>query len=445
MQSTFQAGAAVADLTPTTPCFLYGYPHVPRTSTGVHDPLLASVLVLESGDQACAFVAADVIFISRPSTQRIRRQIAAGTDLRPEAICISATHTHSGPVTLDHLSNEADPVVPRADQAYLEWMEQRIAEAVIRAWQQRRPAEIGLARADATGIGTCRHDPAGPSDLSVPVLLAREAGNGAPIGLMLVCAMHPTVLHEDSTLISGDFPAFTRQYLQQRWLGEACPIIYHTGAAGDQSPRHVTRANTFDEARRLGHLLGAAVERVLEPMQFTSDAPIRVAGRCLDLPARVPPDVQTAQRGVDAARARLEALRQAGAPRQEVRTAECDWFGAEETLAIARAAAEGRLEAALAQSLPAEIQVIAIGPHRFIAWPGEFFVQFALDVRAQYPEAAILTLANGELQGYVVTQEAVDRQWYEAGNALLKSPEAGQQVVAATLELLASLKAHGHD
>ncbi len=33
-------------------------------------------------------------------------------------------------------------------------------------------------------------------------------------------------------------------------------VIYHTGPCGDQGPRHVTRANTFDEAKRLGHLLG---------------------------------------------------------------------------------------------------------------------------------------------------------------------------------------------
>ena len=68
--------------------------------------------------------------------------------------------------------------------------------------------------------------------------------------------MHPTVLHEDSTLVSGDFPAMTRQYLQEHVLGADCPVLYHTGPSGNQSPRHVTRANTFDEAERLGGLLG---------------------------------------------------------------------------------------------------------------------------------------------------------------------------------------------
>ena len=37
-------GAATADITPANPQFLFGYPHVPRVSTGVHDQLLSSAL-----------------------------------------------------------------------------------------------------------------------------------------------------------------------------------------------------------------------------------------------------------------------------------------------------------------------------------------------------------------------------------------------------------------
>src|SRR5581483_6930923 len=107
-----------------------------------------------------------------------------------------------------------------------------------------RPAEIGLTVARAEGVGTNRHDPCGPADPEVPFLVARAAGGGAPIAALLVYGMHPTVLHEDSTLVSGDFPHFTRRYLQERLLGPDCPVLYHIGAAVDQSPRHVTRGNT---------------------------------------------------------------------------------------------------------------------------------------------------------------------------------------------------------
>ncbi len=39
-----RAGAAVADLTPEGPVFLFGYPHVPRLSTGVNDRLECAAL-----------------------------------------------------------------------------------------------------------------------------------------------------------------------------------------------------------------------------------------------------------------------------------------------------------------------------------------------------------------------------------------------------------------
>jgi hypothetical protein len=128
-------------------------------------------------------------------------------------------------------------------------------------------------------------------------------------------------------------------------------------------------------------------------------------------------------------------LGRAGAARQAVRTAECDWFGAEETAELARAAADGRLAAAIAQARTAEIQVIAVGPWRYVGWPGEFFVEYALAVKARAPGTFVITMANGELQGYIVTAEAAARGVYEATNALF-GPANGLRVVAATLALL---------
>jgi hypothetical protein len=343
---------------------------------------------------------------------------------------------------VDYLSNEADPVVPRADPAYVDYLETQITHAAVAAWEARRPAEFALARADANGVGTNRHDPDGPRDLDVPVLAVRDAETRAFIGVMLVCAMHPTVLHEDSTLFSGDFPAFARQFLQKQF-GE-CPVVYHTGASGDQSPRHVTRANTFAEAQRLGEIVGRAVSEQLAKAPFLRDVRICSGRQLLELPVRTPPRLDDAERQLKDTKARLEQLRQEQAPRTQIRTAECDWFGAEETVALSRAAEEGRLQAALDACLPAEIQVVAIGPHLYACWPGEFFVDFALRVRQRYPACSVITLANGELQGYVVTRQAVEERWYEAGNALLQSPDAGDRVASATLELLEQLNGADH-
>ena len=86
--------------------------------------------------------------------------------------------------------------------------------------------------------------------------------------------------------------------------------------------------------------------------------------------------------------------------------------------------------------MPAEIQLIRIGPWSFVAWPGEIFVEFALQVKSRHPNTFIISLANGELQGYLVTKEAVAEAGYEASNALFASPASGEQFVLETLELL---------
>lgn len=430
-----RAGAAVTDLTPEGSVFLFGYPHVPRLSTGVHDRLQCSALYLEGGGGRVLFLANDLIFVGRKLAGEVRRRIAGEAGVPEEAVMITATHTHSGPVTVDYVSNAADPVVPRADRAYLRLVGERMVAAAVAAVRSAVPAEAGLAVARAEGVGTNRHDPAGPADPEVPVLVARARADVRPIACMVAYAMHPTVLHEDSTLISGDFPHFTRAFLQGGVVPAHCPVLFHSGASGNQSPRHVARANTFDEARRLGENLGRAIAAVVPGIAFSDALPVSATRRFIDLEPRRFPTPEDAVAAERAARARFEELRAAGAARHAIRTAECDWFGAEETAELSRAALDGRLAEALRKCVPAEVQVIAVGPWRFVGWPGEFFVEYALEVRRRCPSAFVLTMANGELQGYIVTPEAAARGVYEATNAVF-APENGPRFVETTLALL---------
>ena len=106
----------------------------------------------------------------------------------------------------------------------------------------------------------------------------------------------------------------------------------------------------------------------------------------------------------------------------------------------ARASKEGRLKAEYESSLPAEIQVIKVGDWTFVAWPGEFFVEYALSIKDKLENTFFITMANGELQGYIVTPEAATEGGYEASNALF-SHESGQIIVDKTLNMLETLNA----
>ncbi len=435
MHAQLMAGAATVDVTPDEPHFLFGYPHVARRSTGVHDPLLASALFLSDGETAALFVAVDAIFVPKDLAARARRRIGDSIGVPTANVMTTATHTHSGPVTVKYLSNESDPVVPDPDPRFLQQMEDGIVAAAIAAHEAARPAEIGLAVADGSVVGGNRRDPAGPSNPRVPVLSVRTADDHAPIAAMLVCSMHPTVLHEDSTLLSGDFPALARQYLQRTVLG-GCPVVYHTGPCGNQSPRHVVHGNTYAEAQRLGEALGNSVAAALAEVYYRSEISISCRRAIVNLPLREFPTEEEAARRLRQVRERLERLRREEAAPGTVRTAECDWFGAEETLVLARAAGGGALRDAAARCMPAEIQAIRLGQWTFVGWPGEVFVEFGLQVLENRPDCFVISLANGELQGYLVTAEATAEQGYEASNALFRSPDSGELLVRRTLELL---------
>lgn len=432
---SLQAGASCVDVTPSGSVFLFGYPHVKRYSTGVHDPLLCSALYLHDGQRKALFISCDLIFVSKSFVAQARRQIERQTGVPCENVLIAATHTHSGPMTADYICCAADTVVPQVDPAYLAEVEEAMVLAAKQAVTAVQPAETALVLADGSGVGTNRRDPTGPSDPQVPVLLIRHVG-GQPLAAMLICSMHPTVLHEDSTLISGDFPAAARRYIQEHLLHAACPVVYFTGPSGNQSPRHVTRGNTFEEAERLGTILGRAVEKAASEAQYAESLKVLCDQTFVELPRRPMPTVNCAATHLENAVQRLGRLRNEEANRQEIRTAECDWFGAEETLTLAQAAQDGRLAAAYQSVMPAEIQLIKIGPWSFIGWPGELFVEYALELKRQTPDTFIIALANGELQGYIVTPEAEAEGGYEASNAIFAS-ESGTLLVRQTLALLA--------
>ena len=436
---TLQAGSAQVEITPKDSQFLFGYPHVERYSTGVHDKLWSSSLYLSDGKTDCLFIGNDIIFVGKDNVANARKRINEQTGIAAEHIMITATHTHSGPHTADYISNNADPAVPKADQNYVQFMEDCIVESAIKAHKNARPAKLGLAIADDTGVGTNRRDPSGPADHNVPVLMVRSYDD-KNIACMLVCSMHPTVMHEDSTLISGDFPGLSRIYLQENVLGKDCVVLHHTGPAGNQSPRHVTKANTFEEADRLGKILGKAVEKTIDQIDFKDNVDLATKVKLIDdLPKKVFPSVAEAEKKLKNAIDKLEYLRTSNAPKQETRTAECDWFGAEEALTLSKAANDGVLKNSYKACLPAEIQVIKIGDWNFVGWQGENFIEFALTVKNNTDNSFVISLANGEMQGYVVTKEAAQEGGYEASNALF-SYQAGEIFVNKTLEALGELK-----
>ncbi len=431
---TFIAAAAQVDITPREPSFLFGYPHVPRVSTGVHDPLYAAALCMDDGARTIVLIAVDVLMLAPEVVARCRDAITAATGIAADHVLISTTHTHSAPVTCDVLAFRGDPLVPPVDPAYLDLVCDGIVSAALRAWSARRPARLAVTSGRARGVGSNRHDPAGPSDPEVGILAVRDAGTDELVALDLVYSMHPTVLHEDSTLVSADFPGFTRAYLAAQFPGVT--VVYHTGPSGNQSPRYTVTGQTFAEARRLGESLGQTVAGAVAALRnedYAKEVTVAAASRRVTLPGRTFPPVEEAQAELAGARATHARLVREGAPHGPRRTAEVAVFGAEERVTLARAQERGEIAALLARYTRAEVQVLRVGEAALVGLPGELFVEYGLAIKAAAPcPTFVISLANGELQGYITTPGATG---YEAGISLFL-PESGALMVEAALDLL---------
>lgn len=428
------AGVGVRDISPRQPMFLFGYPHVSRMSTGVHDPLLATALCLLDGENAALFVSVDILMLSHHVLAACRAAIADQTGIPTEAILISTTHTHSAPVSIDLLAFRGDPVVPPADALYLASVSEAIVAAAVEAWNDAVPAEVAVTSACVEGVGGNRHDPHGPRDGQPNILYLRETPSRKPLALSLAYAMHPTVLHENSTLASADFPGYTRQHIAEALPGVT--VLYHTAPCGNQSPRYHVTGQTFAEAERLGRRLGEAVLSAVAALagcDFTGHCPLAAARTFVQLPPRTFPAVDEAEHALAAARAEYARLQSAGAGHGPVRTAEVAVFGAEEQLFLSRAQAAGELAALRAEYTPTEVQAIRVGGAVFVGLPGELFVEYGLEIKAQAGVPAfVISLANGELQGYIVTPGATG---YEAGFSLFTA-DAGRILVEAALGLV---------
>jgi hypothetical protein len=211
--------------------------------------------------------------------------------------------------------------------------------------------------------------------------------------------------------------------------------LYHTGAAGNQSPRHVTKENTFKEAERIGELLATAVAKAIDTIVYRNDISINVQQQFVELHKRSFPPLSVAEAHLNKSREKLDWVKTLGKSRQEIRTAEVNWFGAVESVHLSQLSQNGGLDNVYAGCLPAEIQVLHIGPWTFVAWPGEIFIEYWLELKRQCNNVFLITLANGELQGYIVTREAAQQGTYEASNAIFDH-SSGDVLLETTLHLL---------
>ncbi|MFG0295737.1 MAG: hypothetical protein ACF8PG_07505 [Maioricimonas sp. JB045] len=228
----------------------WGY-YLARCWQDVLDDIHATALVLDDGHHPLAIISLDMMVISRDFTRSVREQIAAATDLAPDSILVSCTHTHNGPASGGLLG------VGQVDPDYEAFAARQAAATTIDAWNRRVPATAHVAATNRSDLTFNRTRDNGPVDPTLTTLRLDDAA-GNPLAIVVNFQAHPTVLtklHPYS--VSRDTPGLIADRLEQRYPG-IIPL-YLQGACGDVNfHRHfVSPDRCHEPARELaGSIIG---------------------------------------------------------------------------------------------------------------------------------------------------------------------------------------------
>jgi hypothetical protein len=237
-----QAGVAKIDITPPVGYAMWGYgARHDSPSIGVLDPLWARALVLGVGNEKIVVVSLDLGRAPpRRSTQAIRTKVKNATSI--EHIFLCASHTHHGPVL------ELDDW-PDAKHSYVRDLERKLADVIIEADKNLRPARIGFASKEVP-FNRNRHSklPEKPVDREFLVMRMEDL-DGKPIAQVVNFAAHPTMREARDMRFSADYPGALAAIVEKE---TGVPCLFLQGAAGDLSPNPGMDTGPDQFGQRLG-------------------------------------------------------------------------------------------------------------------------------------------------------------------------------------------------
>lgn len=448
----FSVGAASADITPVVGCPMGGYGARKGRSQGVATPLQCRAFVFHDGAGLAVLAVCDLLYVTYDITNLVRSQVQDQLGIPPAQVMVTGTHTHSGPSGL----------TVAMDEVYTHSVSQKIAGAIVTAYDRRQSACLAYAETQVASISQNRRNPDGPVETTARLLVALPMGDGpAPLATIVNFACHATVLEHDNLELSPDFPGSVVSSVQDNVGGIAA---YLQGCAGEINP--VWSRHDHAEARRVGSVLGLAAARAVNeaiPLK-TGQWSVNLS-RSEDVPKSPPPGFGLVGSGpIRAQSHKLElALRtrpEPGAAQSELADIEqrlAQASEAQERLSLLARRATMRMEAYFAghsyaygehadgtgggPSESIEIQALQLGESTAIVGiPGEPFFGIGEEIRRRsgFTNLLVAGYAN-EAVGYLPTASEFALQGYEVGCARYE-PEAAEQIVTAAVGALERLR-----
>lgn len=446
-------GAATTDITPGEPVALDGQFNT-RISRGTDNPLTATAVAIEAREggrtvDSAILLSCDIAVFRPPVPGPLRERLGArlpGFD--PRKLVMTATHTHTAPVTEEGKYQIPKEGVMRPTE-YVAFLVDRLAGVAAQAWEGRKPGGVGWGHGHAvvglnrraiyadgtakmygsTGGPDFRGFEAGEDHVMEMLFCWGEGDKPIAVGINVAC---PSQEVESRSTINADFWHDVREQVRAG-IGNDLGILGWPGACGDISPHRMYRKGAEDRMLKLRGLtytqeIGRRIAREVNDVHALVRRDIRkdvaFAHRVQDLalPVRKVTDKEAAE-----ARGEIEALRAKGDTSRRIA-----WHQA--TI--------DRFETQVREpTFMVEVHILRIGDIAIATNPFELFHDYGVQIkgRSKALQTFVIELTGGWGR-YLPTPRAVEGGGYSAVvQSSMVGPEGGQALVDRTIEMIDAL------
>jgi len=433
---SWKAGVAKITITPEHLMWMSGYAARTRPAEGKLHDLWAKALVLEdSNGRRAVLVTMDLVGIPRDFSVAVCGKLKQRYGLSREAIILSVSHTHTGPVIRHNLDDmfDLDETQRKLISDYTQTLQGKLIAVVGEAFRQVAPAQLSWGNGHATFAVNRRNNKEadvpqlraagqlkGPVDHDLPVLLVRDTQSHLR-AIVYGYACHATVL--DFYLWSGDYPGFVQLDLEKAHPGAVA--LFWAGCGGDQNPlprRSVARAEDY------GRQLADGVEAVLKQAMTPITGGLAAAYTEIDLPfAELPSREQLLRDSTDKNRAIATRAR--------------------------HLLQELDRNFALPCTYPYPVQAWQLGSDlTFLALGGEVVVDYSLRLKKELgPGTTWVAGYANDVMAYIPSRRVLKEGGYEGGGAMVYyglpaawGPRVEELIVAAVHEQVKNVRAQNN-
>jgi len=467
-------GWAMNDISTDQPVELAGTYNV-RVSKGIRDPLMATALAIDNGEDCVVFLSLDLLMVPDHISTRVRKRVKAEIpDLPPEKILFNAVHVHTG--VHFYRGNR------KLREEYCNYAVDQIFKTIREAWTSRKPGQIAYGydlvvtafnrrivyfNERNGGIGSAPRGKAvlhgrtdvddfshveGGADPFANYLYTYDM-KGNLTGAIINVGYTAQVSISDR-YISSDTWCDMRKLMAQHHPGVY--ILPQVSAAGEAT----YRLPYYHAAEKRSHRLmfgrdpaypGEFERKIIAGRIMTSfdrahewarkekfsDLPLRHVTKTLRLSAYTPTEEEykTAQEGLETIK-----KQRVDPPWKDPKIRERNLSSLNSRENVCKRVVRLYENRDKIEKIPMEFHVLRIGDVGFVSEQYEYYFEFGQRIQARSPFIQTFVIELAGRGGYLATERATKNGGYGTSFLCPVSPKGGQEIVEAAVATLTELK-----